>query len=170
LTRARDVATQGGLVLLNETDLSAASSISIDNLVVGNRYRVMVNVISSVDGSTLQFYFRQSGADFTSGYYGGSHYWNYLGSGGNYLSDNNNGSGRLSNLSNSTTAFCGVSFDVYLHSATIASVTGHSWSPYGGSYTTYFAKSNSGLTSVSGIKLFSSSGTLTGKSSFYEYK
>jgi hypothetical protein len=75
MTRTRDVATQGGLVLLNTTTFSAQTSVSFNNLFTSNylNYKVTININASSTG-TLQLRYRTSGSDKTSALYYSSGY------------------------------------------------------------------------------------------------
>jgi hypothetical protein len=168
LTKARDVATQGGLVLINTTTLSAASSYIATNLVANTRYRVVFSGWATNNGEVLNLRFRQGSTDVTSGYFGGSFYMNYLGTSGNYLNDNNGGSARVANLANDTN-FANISFDLITIDGVKGNIQGTGFAPYGGSYAILFGKTIGGMTAANGFNLFVSSGTMTGKISLYKY-
>jgi hypothetical protein len=71
MTRARDVATQGGLVLLNTTTFSAQSTVSINNVFSStyDNYKVLVNLNSVSTTLNGQLRLRVSGTDDTSGFH-----------------------------------------------------------------------------------------------------
>jgi hypothetical protein len=56
MTRARDVATQGGLVLLNTTTFTAQSSVSINNIFSSlyTNYKILINFDGSSGYSRIQ--------------------------------------------------------------------------------------------------------------------
>jgi hypothetical protein len=70
MTRARDVATQGGLVLLNTTTFSAQSTVSINNVfsAIYSNYKIIINYGGSV-GTTSRIKFRVGGVDNSADYY-----------------------------------------------------------------------------------------------------
>jgi hypothetical protein len=67
VTRNRDVATQGGLVLLNTTTFSAQSSVSFNNVFSSTyeNYLVKLNLTASAQDE-LRLRLRASGTDFTT--------------------------------------------------------------------------------------------------------
>ena len=71
MTRTRDVATQGGLVLLNTTTFSAQSTVSINNAFSStyDNYKVLVNLNSVSTTLNGQLRLRVSGTDDTSGFH-----------------------------------------------------------------------------------------------------
>jgi len=71
VTRTRDVATQGGLVLLNTTTFSAQSTVSINNAFSStyDNYKVLVNINSVSTTLNGQLRLRVSGTDDTSGFH-----------------------------------------------------------------------------------------------------
>jgi hypothetical protein len=70
VTRAREIASQGGLVLLNTTTFSAQSSVSIDNVFSSTyqNYKIMCNQIPST-ASDMNIRMRVSGADDSTSNY-----------------------------------------------------------------------------------------------------
>lgn len=71
MTKARDNATQGGLVLINKSDFTAASSVSFNNLFTSTytSYRVITNIDSANNTNReVQIRLRASGTDATSNY------------------------------------------------------------------------------------------------------
>jgi len=77
MTRARDVASQGGLVLLNTTTFSAVSSVSINNVfnATYDNYKIIysnVNISTSSQNAFVRL--RASGADLstTTYHFGGT--------------------------------------------------------------------------------------------------
>jgi hypothetical protein len=71
MTRARDVATQGGLVLLNTTTFSAQSAVSINNVFSAtyDNYKCTIFTTASAGSATLSLRLRASGADNSTGNY-----------------------------------------------------------------------------------------------------
>ena len=72
MTRTRDVATQGGLVLLNTTTFSAVASASIDNCFTSTyaNYFVTFQATQNTTTANIGFRYRVNGADnTTSSYY-----------------------------------------------------------------------------------------------------
>ena len=77
MTRARDVASQGGLVLVNSTTFTAQSSISLNNVFSAtyNNYSIDLNVTSVSSNGSLGFRIGSSGTPITtSTYYAGGLY------------------------------------------------------------------------------------------------
>ena len=70
MTRAREIASNGGLVLLNNTSFSAASNVSIDNAFSAtyDNYRVLIYADFSAN-VFCDFRFRASGADNSTSSY-----------------------------------------------------------------------------------------------------
>jgi hypothetical protein len=70
VTRAREIASQGGLVLLNTTNFSAASNVSIDNLFSAtyDNYTLVINVLTSAN-EQIRMRYRASGANDTTSNY-----------------------------------------------------------------------------------------------------
>ena len=70
MTRARDVATQGGLVLISSTDFSAVASMSINNAFSSTyqNYKVLIYADPSADVN-IDFRFRASGTDNSNSNY-----------------------------------------------------------------------------------------------------
>lgn len=88
MTRARDVATQGGLTLINKTDFSAVSTISVNNVFNSTyeKYKVILDVTTSVVGRTdISFRFRANGVDNSSNLYGNAGF--YVRDNGAYAAD-----------------------------------------------------------------------------------
>ena len=71
MTRTRDVATQGGLVLLNTTTFSAQSTVSFNNVFSStyDNYKVLVNINSVSTTLNGQLRLRASGTDDSSGFH-----------------------------------------------------------------------------------------------------
>jgi hypothetical protein len=70
VTKARDVATQGGLVLISSTTFSAQSSVSFDNVFSSayDNYKILINWENS-GNSYGRLRFRVDGADNTTANY-----------------------------------------------------------------------------------------------------
>ena len=73
MTRTRDVATQGGLVLLNTTTFSAQSSVAIDNVFTSayQNYVIYFNCLQNTANGSHTFKYRASGVDSSSAFYQG---------------------------------------------------------------------------------------------------
>ena len=71
MTRARDVATQGGLVLLNTTTFSAQSTVSIDNVFSAtyDKYIIIYKTGVTSGGVETSLRFRTSGTDNSTSTY-----------------------------------------------------------------------------------------------------
>jgi hypothetical protein len=71
MTRARDVATQGGLVLLNTTTFSAVTSVSIDNVFTSTyqNYEIRLNVTGKSATGAIFLRYRASGTDNSASSY-----------------------------------------------------------------------------------------------------
>jgi hypothetical protein len=71
MTRAREIASQGGLVLLNTTTFSAQSSVSFNNVFSATyaNYKVMFNQTAQSATSELYVRLRNAGADRTATVY-----------------------------------------------------------------------------------------------------
>ena len=79
MTRARDVATQGGLVLLNTTNVgSAVTSVTVNNVFSStyDNYRILIGGVDASSQTNLRIQFGST----TNEHYG-SHYYDFYASG-----------------------------------------------------------------------------------------
>jgi hypothetical protein len=71
LTRSRDVATQGGLVLLNASNFSSVANVTVDNIFTSTytNYKIMLNITGMSGGdAAIRFWLRAGGVDTTTNY------------------------------------------------------------------------------------------------------
>jgi hypothetical protein len=81
MTRARDIATQGGLVLLNTTSFTAQSTVSFNNVFSATyaNYKVIYNQTAQSATSEIYLRLRNAGVDRTnSAYFNSTQGLNYL--------------------------------------------------------------------------------------------
>jgi hypothetical protein len=70
MTRAREIATQGGLVLLNTTSFTAQASVSFNNVFTStyDNYKIIFHATANIATGTLQLRLRSSGTDTSANY------------------------------------------------------------------------------------------------------
>ena len=175
MTRARDVATQGGLVLLNTTTFTAQSSVSFDNVFSAtyNNYALVMDLVSSAN-ETIRLRYRVSGADNTTSNY--VHHIQFLSTGSaSYSASVGTASSAFITSSDGITSSKSVNLNVFKPFATdytsmiglhnLSSASGNN--PYlGGVVQGAFVAT----TSFTGFSVFPGSGTITGTISVYGYK
>jgi len=168
MTRNRDVATQGGLVLLNTTAFSAVTSVSIDNVFSSTyqNYRLVFNMTdASGNNAEIWWYGRTSGVDVTTNYafqmtYSRSTTVASL-------------AGSVGFIGNIQTGGTGTSqYEVFLANPQIAAETVTNGVVYsqvqsGGPYLWTVASRQISSSQFDGIKFYTSSGTMTGTVRIY---
>jgi hypothetical protein len=164
MTRARDVATQGGLVLLNTTDFTTSSNVSFNN-VFTSTYRDYLITISGV-GSTdnwLSLRLRAGGVDTAT----------------NYSFQRDSSFGTSSSLTSfvSTTVFDasristnGFSSQMNIYTPQLAQITNVNTLGGQPAQFTRIVGSNSLTTQFDGFSIYPASGTMTGTIKIYGYK
>ena len=170
MTRARDIATQGGLVLLNNTSFSAVSSVSISNVFDStySTYRVLISLIASAGNQTLSFRCRENVTDKTSAdYYAGTFTVNYLGT--TAAIANNGGTAFLVTTNLGTTDPSIATIDLYRTASKCAfSSTGLNPQSLAANFQ---AGSQVNMTNFTGFSFFpTNTGTITGSVKVYGYK
>ena len=90
MTRTRDVATQGGLVLLNTTTFSAQSSIAVNNIfdATYKYYKVLVNLTGQSADGELGLKLRSGTTDASTSYFNGYTLCNVAGTASTFNSNN----------------------------------------------------------------------------------
>jgi hypothetical protein len=70
MTRARDVATQGGLVKIASTNFTSATTVNVNNVFNStfDNYRILIESDYGSDGQDLRMKLRVAGADDSSNY------------------------------------------------------------------------------------------------------
>jgi hypothetical protein len=172
MTKARDVATQGGLVLLNTTSFSAAASVSVSNIFTSDyqNYKVVVNSIVAAGNPFLYGRFRENTTDKATGYYGANGVVTYLGAVSSFASFNNAAQFSFGYLQNAASAnYHTLSIDVLRSSATFGSMSGTFFDPYG-AQAGFVGVRNDTMTNFSGISFLPSSSTFTGTIKVYGYR
>jgi hypothetical protein len=159
---------KAGMVLLNTTSFSAVASQSVSNFTSASysKYRIIFSAITSTDGSSFRFRFRENVTDKATGYYGAAYYARYTGTSGLYTNENN---GTFCVIGSGDTAvYSAISFDFYKPANTIGIIIGHGLdSDAGSAY--FFGDNNLSMTDVTGFSIFPQAGTMTGKVSVYGY-
>lgn len=168
MTRARDVATQGGLILLNTTPLSASSAAQINNVFSSTyaSYRIVMDIKSSV---SYQMYAQLSSGGTpvgTSTYTYASRYWDTGGGGG---TAENSGGATYFTLGYSNTSGSLISFDIVnpgqAQQTTMVGLTAQ------GSTHRQFGGIHNVTTAYDGIKIAPvSASTMTGNIQVYGYR
>ena len=169
MTRTRDVATQGGLVLLNNTDFSAVASVSISNIFDNTyiKYRILINVLSSSGNQTLSFRCRENATDKTTGYFAGTFEVSYAAA--TAAIANNGGSAFLVTQNLGTNDMALSNLDIY-RTATKCAFSGTGWNPQA-SRANFMGGEQTGMTNFTGFTIFpSNTGTITGNIKVYGYK
>lgn len=174
MTRARDVATQGGLVLTNRTTFTTASSVSLNNCFTSayQNYRVVLNVsVGSVTNADIYLRMRANGTDDTSSNYekAGFYFQNNSATGSDWA-----GFGSFFNCGRTDPNTSVLGMDVFSPQLPITTnVTG--FANFGTSgVTSQRAQLIGGHHYVSsafdGLTFYMSSGTFTGTVAIYGYK
>lgn len=178
MTKARDNATQGGLVLLSETTFSAASTITIDNCFTStykSYYIALEPFGCSSYSASLYFRFRigsGSPSNYTSGYDGSCVYGNYNSTTvGNFGAGNTDkflfaydagGNGTSANSSGGHMFIRNVGL-----SSSYPVVNGQY---FGNSWGSNFNMENRNLQNYTGFSIYASTGNVNGTIKIYAYK
>jgi hypothetical protein len=167
VTRAREIASQGGLVLLNTTTFSAQSSVSFNNVFSSTytHYKVVWNGTSSTGFSPINLRARSNATDVTSGYYCASRWDSYNGTSGS--SDVSNGG--------FATLFIGWSIPTNFHFDTFATGNDLFFTGLGHGTDVRVTRmagvgGGAGGVPVTGFTIFPTSGTITGTFRIYGYR
>jgi hypothetical protein len=174
MTKARDVATQGGLVLLNTTAFTAQSSVSINNVFNStyDNYKITFVTNSSYGSSQVQtnMRLRSNGTNDSSGVY----FWSRLYSGASLTGGSSANSATVWEIGDSNIPITRFSMDIHLPAA--SSVTSHvtQAASYQITGPNFFLITSSGMTtsttSYDGFSIIPTSGTMTGTIKVYGYK
>ncbi len=171
MTKARDNATQGGLVLLNNTSFTTASTITLNNVFTSayDSYKLILQGIQTVNGSETRIRLRTSGTDNSTSAYmntsiriGTSNTYNIAGGNTYFIVNNNNVDSNfvvcdIINPNKALSTFIGG------HMAGVD--PGNAWNAGGaiaGKFTSF--------TVFDGLSIFFSSGTMTGTLELYGYR
>lgn len=171
MTKARDNATQGGLVLINTTSFTTASTITVDNIFNStyDSYKLILQGVQTSNGSETRIRLRTGGVDNSNSSYqntsiriGTTGTYN-IASGTTYFVVNNN---------NVDSNF--VVFDIINPNKALSTFIGghmagvdpsNAWNA-GGAIAAKFAA----FTVFDGLSIFFSAGTMTGTLKIYGYK
>ena len=169
MTRTRDIATQGGLVLLNNTSFSAVSSVSISNVFDStySNYRIAISLITSSANQTISFRCRENATDKATDYLGGTFTVSYLAA--TAATGNNGGTAFLIATNMNTDNPSIATLDIY-RTATKCTYSSIGWN--GQAATANFqAGQQVNMTNFTGFSFFpSNTGTMTGSVKVYGYK
>ncbi len=162
-----------GLVLISSTNASTATDITFDNVFTSTyqNYKMILNNFKCDSGGDMRLTFRNggsSGADITSKH--DSRYW-YISSSSGWLQGTASANANYVMLSNGTGTSSSYSFNIELWNPQVSTVatTGFmtgSWKDGGHLQT---GMSLDSLEEVTGLKLFASSGTVSGDIYLYGY-
>lgn len=169
MTRARDVATQGGLTLIGTQTLSAASGGIFTGLTADTKYRVTGNVYGSVSGTYMRFNARENSTNKNSGYYGASYRALYNNTSGMHYYSSNATLFTIFNYHTSIETPSIFSADIYLSpSRQSMTIHGTAYDYYtNGSF--FFGCENHTMTACNGFSFFTDNGTMSGSISLYKY-
>jgi hypothetical protein len=171
MTRSRDVATQGGMVLLNTTTLSASTGVQFNNLFSStyDQYFMVWTGTSTVNSNALWARLSIGGTPNTSTlyFYGGVYATNAAGPSRDFpVAQNKVLLASIGDISGSTF--------VYINNPFLAVPTNGNWlMNYWGSNANASAAygfSHNNAVSYDGLYIFPDSGTLTGTLKFYGVK
>jgi hypothetical protein len=162
-----------GLVLISSTNAVTATDITFDNVFTSTyqNYKMILNNFKCDSGGDMRLTFRNggsSGADITSKH--DSRYW-YISSSSGWLQGTASANANYVMLSNGTGTSSSYSFNIELWNPQVSTVatTGFmtgSWKDGGHLQT---GMSLDSLEEVTGLKLFASSGTVSGDIYLYGY-
>ena len=171
MTRAREIASQGGLVLLSTNTFTAQSSVSINNVFTSTYDNYLINIYGEATATaTIGFRFNAAGTALTTGY------------GGAVISPGDTGAAPVVATNGVTSLSIGyiygvgytgfdLSFNIYDATNTnhYPAVSGHGRSStsamgYAGNF---FGGARSTRGAVDGFTLLVSAGTFTGKYKIY---
>lgn len=174
MTRAREVATDGGLVLLNTTTFTSQSSVSINNVFTSiyDNYKITFVTNSSYGSGQVQtnMRLRSNGSDDSSGVY----FWSRLYSGASVTGGSSANSATVWQIGDSSIPITRFSMDIHLPA--VSSVTSHvtQVSSYQVTGPNFYYIANAGITtsttSYDGFSIIPTSGTMTGTIKVYGYK
>lgn len=157
MTRARDVASNGGLVLVGSSTFSAQSSVSFNNVFSStyNNYVIFCSV-----PAVLYIQLSLNGTPSSASYGYSSHYMDYNGATGAW----SNSAG-----TSATSAFIANTTGMHLNIFNPSIATTTTWNAVAGNGGTngYVGGSHNISTAYDGIKFFPSSGTITGTIRIY---
>jgi hypothetical protein len=167
MTRAREIATQGGLVLISSTDFSAVASVSISNIFTTtySRYRILLSATSSAN-SAINLQFREDTTNKATNYYQG--YGQVSDNGTSTSVGVNNGTQFVIITAPNGTNQSVASLDL-LWSATKGFIQGTAYNNQSGN-ANFQGGRNDGMTNFTGISINTGQGTIAGNIKIYGYK
>lgn len=165
--------TTTGLVLLNTTTFSAVSSVAIDNIFSNayDNYRIIVNLTAgTATDADVRWYGRSgSPATDTTTNYSSQQVYGYNTVGDGYFETN----GRIGDVSNNYANLNLIAFDMFspnLAKATGLLSTNAGYSNAGTATVRLLSSWQNSTTQFTGIKIYPSSGNITGTIKVYGYK
>lgn len=165
------VPVNSGLVLLNTTSFTTATTVNLDYLsATYDRYRLIVSGLGSSSGSGLLFKLRTSGGTQSTAYYSGSVQGTSAGT-GNYTwtYGQNTSSITLLNINTSYQGLC--SFDISnVNNSSYPNITGTLWDWYAVGAAVTVSGSRAATATYTGIELSAGTGTITGTAKLYGYR
>lgn len=160
------VYSKGGLVKLNTTTFSAASSQSINDVfsTTYDNYKILINLTATSASSTIQYRMRVSGADNTASTYNDVNF-RANGAGSSTTQNLNQNVGTLA-ITHSTTITKGISVDMFspfLSAVTTFNATTGNLDNVNNQIGVYLAGGgHNTASSFTGISIFPSTGTFSG--------
>jgi hypothetical protein len=169
LLDAKSNVSSTGLVLLNTTSFTAAANVAIDNVFTSSytNYRMVLNLTAVSDTDiNINWYGRTSGSDVTTNY----NYQRYF-----FGTSSGTQSGSSSILIYTSTASTTLQIDAFIGSPqlaqnTIINTNGMYSKASSGDFINFVLGKHTSTNQFDGIKLFPSSGTITGTIKVYGYK
>lgn len=170
MTKARDNATQGGLVLVGTQSLSAVSEVNFTNLLPGTKYKITGSIYGSVSGAIMRINAKEDATLKSTGYYGASYRALYNNSSAVHYYSSNATLFSIFNYHTSAEQPSVFNAEVYISpSKTSMTLHGTAYDYYtNGSL--FFGCENHAMTNCNGINFNPSLGTLSGTMSIYKYK
>ena len=169
MTRARDVATQGGLVLLNTTNFTTASSISVNNCFSAAypNYLVMLSISSASAYSDVFMRMRVNGTDNSSNNYRWYQEYKLYGNTGGSSASTTSSTNAMYMFSTNTDGMS-ISQTVYSPFANAKTVAYGQVSEFGYAGNVY--NHMSVTTSYDGLTIYLGTGNMTGSLKIYGMK
>ena len=174
MTRAKDVASNGGLVLINTTSFSAASSVQINNCFSSTykSYKVLTDLTAA--STMLEMFFRlsASGTPYSGAQY--SFYGTYGRTSGTSGATYGSGSTQFYFGNTDGTFAPGFLNSLEIHRPFLTQYKNINFQNWGRDATSQWGSSTSGIiesnTSYDGLYVYTSTGNITGTIKIYGYK
>lgn len=171
MTKARDVASNGGLVLLNSTTFSGSSAVQVNNVfsTTYDSYVMRINMYGSV-GQYPRLQLSSGGTASTSSYGYGATYFDTSGNNAtsNYSNNSSASYGEIPFIGTTSTIYSLIDFTI-MNPALALDTSIRGMGLQAGTARNFFVYHNSAV-AYDGIKIYPSSGTITGSLQIYGCK